>query len=100
MVALRAQLLLRRLMVKAEELAQTPVARGRDWSLLEKHPAGKVGSLPRREEGKNTLGSGTQMDTVGTGRCRVTDNLPVGVCLPSVSVWSSGRGSAVLGWRG
>lgn len=52
MVALHAQLLLRRLMVKAEELAQTPVARGRDWSLLEKHPAGKVGSLPRREEGR------------------------------------------------
>lgn len=78
MVALRAQLLLRRLTVEAEELAQTPMMRGRDWSLLDKHPAGKVGSLPRREEGKHILGSGTHIDTGGTGRCRVTDNMPVG----------------------
>lgn len=95
-VALCAQLLPRRLMVEAEGLAQTLVARGRDWSPLEKHLAGKAGSLPRREEGKNTLGNGTRMDMAGTGRCRVTDNMPVGVCLPSVSVWSSGRGSTVL----
>lgn len=67
MAALRAQLLLRRLMVEAEELAQNPMARGRDWSLLERHLAGKVGSLTRCEGGKNTLGNGTQMDMVGTG---------------------------------
>lgn len=97
MAALRAQLLLRRLMVEAEELAQTPMARGRVWSLLERDLAGKVGSLSRWEVGKNTLGNGTQMDMVGRGRCRVTDNMPVGVCLPSVPVWSSGRGR--LCWR-
>lgn len=97
MVALCAQLLLRMLMAKAEGLAQTPMARGQDWGPLDKHPAGKAGSLPRREEGTDTLGSATQMDTEGTGRCRVTDNMPVGgVSLPTVPVWSSGRGSTVL----
>lgn len=41
MVALCAQLLLRMLMAKAEGLAQTPMARGQDWSPLEKHPLGR-----------------------------------------------------------
>lgn len=99
MVALCAQLLLRMLMAKAEGLAQTPMARGQDWGPLDKHPAGKAGSLPRREEGTDTLGSATQMDTEGTGRCRVTDNMPVGGSLSQLSQ-SGVQEEAALCWWG
>lgn len=85
MVALYAQLLLRTLMAEAEGLAQTPMARGRDWS-------------PPEE------GHTRECDTNGHGRHREMQGhrqyAGGGVCLPSVPVWSSGRGSTVLAGEG